>query len=314
MKIRTYVISQDLWILFSGWAKRLGFKIPDKNYFIDLSKGIASDLQSIFDKSGRGINVELISSDKLHKQIGWKLPKASNDAIISLDKVYFAGNFQLEINRAVRKEREKWEDLDECSRPGFISIDQQFDSICSKINGNNRVLVVDDGCWSGDSISWAVKELQKRNINVDKVLVGIFIDSGKSLLNVPLEFIIRYSADSILDWICERDFLLGAPYGGRTVVDDSLCELHRKSYGAYYLWGMGDYVNWASLNLNEDLVKWFTKQCILRAIHLFCSIEDLSGKPVLMNDLSRLPYGIEFEYNEKFIDVLGRLDRKIKVC
>lgn len=313
MKIRTYVISQDLWILFSIWAKQLGFKIPDKNYFTDLSQGIASDLQSIFDKSGKRIDVKLISSDKLHKRIGWKLSKVPNDAIISLDKVYFEGDFQLEINRAVQKEGEKWKDLKECNRPGFISINQQFDSICSKINGN-RVLVVDDGCWSGNSISWAVKELQKRNINVDRVLVGIFIDSGKSLLNVPLEFIIRYSVDSILDWICERDFLLGAPYGGRTVIDDPLCKSHRKSYGAYYLWGMGDYTDWASLNLNEDLVKWFTKRCILRAIYLFRSIEDLSGKPVLMSNLSRLPYGVEFEYDEKFINVLSRLDKKILVC
>lgn len=300
-----YLVSQDLGVLFAAWAKQSDFRIPNKNYFSDLSKGIAYDLQLIFDNEEKNIEIRVVFFEQIFFKLREIITKITGNLIISLDKVYSSGNFQLEINRAVCKKGEVWFDSGEYNRPGYQTIDQQFDMIGHEVNGNS-VIVVDDGCWSGKSISRTVKELQMRNIKVDKALVGIFIDSGKTLLDIPLESAFHFPVDSIIDWICERDFLPGAPYGGRTVLVDDFCKIPEGSYGAYYLWGMGDYVDWASLKLDENLVKWFTGRCILRAINLFGIIERFSKKPVLMNNLSRFPYGMEFRQDERFVDVLRK--------
>ncbi len=305
MKKYMYLISQDLQMLFANWAKEFDFNIPGKTYFANISQGIVCDLQSIFSREREDVAVQLISFDQMYNGLQKKLSSRFNDLIISLDKVYLPSNFQLEINRIVCKKENEWEDLGECSRPGFKSIDQQLDEICSSVNGA-RVTVVDDGCWSGGSIALVLKALRNRNINISKVLVGVFVDSGKLSLDIPLEFAIRFSANSVIDWICERDFFPGAPLGGRTVKIDSNNGGTNKSYGAYYLFGMGDYANWASLQFEDKLIRSFTQRCIGRSIALFNEIEELSSKAVLMNNLSRLPYGIGFNCQDRFVDVLER--------
>lgn len=305
MRKKTYLVSQDLWMLFAIWAKKFGFNIPGKAYFAKLSQGIARDLQAAFNRENQSVRVQIISFDRMRRELRKNFCLVPGEMVVSLDKVYFPGDFQLEINRVVCRKDGEWKDLGECNRPGFESINQQLDRIGLKVNGNN-IIVVDDGCWSGGSISRVVKELRDRNVHIGKVLVGVYIDSGKLSLDVPLKSAIRFSADSVTDWICERDFILGAPLGGRTVVVDSCDEMGNSSYGAYYLYGMGDYANWASLQFEEGSVKLFTRQCVERAISLFETIEHFSKKFVMVGDLSRLPYGIEFNCHERFIDVLKR--------
>lgn len=307
MKKQTYLVSQDLWMLFTNWAKEFGFRIPAKTYFAKLSQKTIRDLQLIFDKEKKNVEVKNISFNRMQQGLQRGISLNPDSLVVSLDKVYLLGDFQMEINRIVSMKDGEWKDLGEHSRPGFESIEQQLDRIGSRINGKSAI-VVDDGCWSGGSISRVVEEFLSRNVQVEKVLVGIFIDSDNKnfSLDVPLEFVFRFPVDSIIDWICERDFLPGTPFGGRTVFTDSYGKINQKSYGAYYLFGMGDYARWASLQFEKDLVKWFTQQCIKRSIKLFKMIERLSGKLVLMSDLSRLPYGVEFDYHERFIDVLKR--------
>lgn len=306
MEKSTYVVSQDLWVLFAKWAESFGFIIPGKDYFAELSLGIVRDLQLIFAKRDQNVKVQLISFDQLYDGIRDGLSAEPKDLVISLDKVYFSGDFQLEINRVVCRKDGEWKDLGECNRPGFESINQQLDRIGSKVNGN-KIAVVDDGCWSGSSISRVVKELHDRNVHVDKVVVGVYIDNGNFSLDIPLKSVVCFSADSIIDWICERDFIPGAPLGGRTVAVDSCDGMDNSSYGAYYLHGMGDYTNWASLQFEDTSVRWFTRQCIERAIGLFETIEHLSEKFVMVRDLSRLPYGIKFNRHERFADVLKKI-------
>ena len=309
MEKNIYLVSQDLWNLFSNWAMNFNFNIPDKDYFNFISHEIISDLQYMFNQVNQEVEVKILYFDQIKNGIGRNVSSiASNYSVISLDKVYFSGDFQLEINRTVCEKDGSWKNLGEVGRPGFESISDQIKQFNSKIK-NKRVAIIDDGCWSGDSMLRVIKEFHNQEIDVEKISVGILIDNGKIPFDIPLDYVFRFQSSCVVDWICERDFFVGAPFGGRTVAVN--CYEINKSYGAYYLFGMGDYANWASLSFNENLVKWFTLRCIERSIDLFETIEIFSRKAVLVKDLSRLPYGVDLDDDEKFIDVLKNITKKI---
>jgi len=303
---RNYLISQDLWKLFKDWADIKKYCIPTSSYFDKISKGMVEDLQYIFNETQQGVEVKLVYFDDLSQEIDKKLSDLRDNTIISLDKAYAQSDLQLEINRVVSEFNGKWKDVGEHCRPGSKSINVQLDLIKSKVNGN-PITVTDDGCWSGGSISKVVHELRKRNMEVEKVVVGLFIDGGEISPDIPLDYVYRYPADSIVDWICERDFFPGAPFGGRTVALSLPDKKNQDSYGAYYLFGMGNYSDWASLHFEKKLIEWFTQKCIRRSIELFETVEKLSEKTVLVKNLTRFPYGIKFHHNERFVDVLKRL-------
>jgi len=82
----------------------------------------------------------------------------------------------------------------------------------------------------------------------------------------------------------------GTPLGGRTVLEQS--EEQKYNVGAYYLFGMGDPINWASLDFPEKDVRLYSGKCIHRALDFFQKAEALSGKRILLRDMDRVPFSL----------------------
>jgi hypothetical protein len=309
--VKRYLLSQDIHTLMSAWCRGTRFKIPDEHYFDNLSAAIVDDLRVLFEKSEEEIIVQLISFREMQEGISEILMSEKNVFLVSLDKVYFQGDYQFEINRVVAMKDSVWQDTGELCRPGCKNIDEQIEEVAVRCD-EREIILVDDGCWSGGSIAKIIKNLSDKDLPVKKVVVGILIKNSSSLdFGVPLSSALEFDAEMILDWICERDFIPGVPLGGRTV-DAKYEACYKSSVGAYYLYGMGEYKKWASLHLDDDSVKWFTQRRLLQAIELFSEVERLSGNMVILNHLDRIPYGLGVSTSWRIVNALEKMLYQIK--
>jgi hypothetical protein len=89
----------------------------------------------------------------------------------------------------------------------------------------SKVVLADDGTFTGDTILEVIKGLRKSNIRVREIRMGFarkdsldeFYKSDPSFDIIPG---FTKSKNGLLDWVCERDFFIGAPRSGRTLGRD----------------------------------------------------------------------------------------------
>ncbi len=317
-----YVITEDLFPIMSCWAEHTGFTIPSSYWFAHNHMLLRRALEKIMnpesDDTKRTILIDSLSCHYVASELQQLIygmhsdQKANIDlgCVISLDPVYGLAincpHSHLEINRLVNVHGE---DIGHTCRPGARNIDDQVRS-CAQTMTSNHVIVVDDGIWTGETLRYVINALKKYSIQVEAVIVGIHPKRSGTLidLDVPHNRVMAVqtygSNRPIIDWVCERDFFLGIPYGGRTVSTEDMSE---KQVGAYYsekeLW----LANWASITDRNSEFKQF---CFQRSIKLFQEIERLSGKPVCISDLERIPFSVSLRNpspDRRFLECLSAL-------
>ncbi|MBU2264945.1 MAG: hypothetical protein ABIJ85_02205 [bacterium] len=307
--MRKYVLTQDVGSLMSKWASQRGFIIPDGNYFQSLTEGIVADLQLLFDKYKRDVKVVVILAQDLIEKMKRKLALDEDDFIVSLDRAYFDSHFYLEVNRVVKNKKAVWCPLGEAQRPGAKSPESQIEEAV-RMAGGKKIVLIDDGCWTGDSAMNIIGKIIAKGGSIKKVIFGILVERDNLSFGVPTQSIFSFHHLEIMDWICERDFVPGTPLGGRTVLEQS--GERKYNIGAYYLYGMGDLINWASLDFPEKDVKSYSKKCIYRALDFFQKTEALSGKRILLQDVSRIPFNLrKSDPQIAFIDALEEVADKL---
>lgn len=309
--MKRYILSQDIGLLIKKWARERKFRTPNSNYFYALTKEIASDLQLLFDKNKKNIKVELISAVNILKKTG-RIKAKEDDFVVSLDKVFFTCcDYQFEINRIVQFDGVKWKNLGEGPRPNSKPLNEQLDEIVGFVKDTRKIILIDDGCWTAGSMKKIIKGLldRDRGVKVKKIISGIFIDQGNWDLDIPIQFSYSFNKEDVLDWVCERDFIPGIPLGGKTVIE----KLDKaQNIGAYYLFNMGDYKAWASLDFKDEEIKWFSRRRLHQAIELFTQISLLSNKSVLVKDIERIPYGLSIKAKTPFTILLKELVEKLQ--
>ncbi len=299
--MKKYILSQDVGLLIGDWARRNGFNIPGPKYFEGMTNEIAADIQYLFDSNNKKVAVEVLLAKKIIHAVNKKIKNDRKDFVISLEKAYFACDAHLEVSRTVKFYNSHWQELGEMARPGCLSFEEQIRIIARKAK-NKKVVLLDDGCWTGHSIEKISGALSSANVNIEKIVFGIMIDRGPIKAAAPIESIFVFPEKDVLDWVCERDFVPGTPLGGKTVSDEN--DDDNFNVGAYYLFGMGDFKNWASLDFDDETIKMFTRRRLRQAAKLFEKIGDLSKRPVLLNDMERIPLGYSAQKERRFVEIL----------
>jgi len=141
--------------------------------------------------------------------------------------------------------------------------------------------------------------LKNNGFKIIAVIVAIGANKKERMIDIGIDnadvhIIQMYDRNRpVEDWVCERDFYLGAPYGGRTVIDDSLqreaCSVKGVSIGAFYPETDKWLKNWASVDERSGQFRTF---CYQQSMTLFREIEKLSGKAVGLTLLDRLPLSV----------------------
>jgi len=205
--VKLYVITEDLKFLMQRWAVQLDFIMPKRQFFLDIQARLLEYLGTIFS------DIIFIPADELGKKLKKKIDQVEGTTIVSIDQIYNSTQYHLESNRIA--DIDTMEIIGEAQRPGYSSLDVQI----SQLPGDRPLTIVDDGCFSGETLQRIYGLIQNKGLTVQNIIVGVLIDRANNCLvkaysDVILEAVYEY--DEVIDWVCERDFFIGVPLSGRT--------------------------------------------------------------------------------------------------
>jgi len=285
-------------------------------------RGLIAELQRIF--GPLGIDVQFISWSEMQQRLTSLIEEHSADRppIITLDPVYVEGaDMMFSTNRLTgfSKHSSTWTDLGKGPRPGSPMIDVQLAEMArhSSLGRSKRVIVVDDGVWTGGTLAALDQLFLVRGIRVDKFLVALQIrqeEESHELRGIEDRIIAHRDGDfapgEVIDYVCERDFYVGVPYSGRTLGvsvsangasgPKSAIQIYYPNlpmpgnFGAPYVAPLGDPEHWASIPSPE--VKAFSRACLMLSRRLYVEVEKETkrrighARPVLVKDLDRPPF------------------------
>ncbi|MBT5338723.1 hypothetical protein HN858_01295 [Candidatus Falkowbacteria bacterium] len=323
---RTYIVSGDLRVIVSRWLGEAGpFYVPERQFFQKHQARLLSKLKEIFPEPEQ--RVHLSRYEYVKTGIMMLISENSKDIpVISLDQVYVEqgiADIHFDVNRVVKWSKHQaednwtagWTDLGHGPRNSNLTIASQLDRIANqgriKRMINKRVVLVDDGTWTRQSLIAAQKLLSSIGIQVEMFIVGIEIrpadESECVTLDRPYFWAEKFVKEDVIDWVSERDFYPGIGCSGRTVgesLDNRFSsEVMREyyysipmqgNYGAPYVLPLGDPISWA--NIPPEAAKDFSLFCLEQTIVLYKAIEAETQRitkvpvQVRIKDLQRPPY------------------------
>lgn len=298
---KPYVITEDVEILMQKWASQRGFSLPSHRFFLMLQNRLLKYLKLIFK------NVVMIRAEDLNQRLKEKIQLACHTTIVSIDQIYNSTQHHLESNRIA--DLNTSEIIGEAERPGYSSLREQI----RRLPNDKPLTLVDDGCFSGETLRRIYELIREERFMVDKIIVGILIDRENNHLvkahpEVSLEAVYEYK--EAIDWVCERDFFIGVPLSGRTAGIKQLGKVIpcNPAVSLPYCLPFGDPVKGASIP-KEKAVE-FSKFCIKLSQRLWEEVERISKRKVLSQDIPRLPKGIE-RNKQRFVEALSRAMSKL---
>lgn len=273
MKQLPYVVSADIYLLLKKWTKQSNFILPSDIFFSQLRASFFRYMENIF------VNFDFVSEAEILSGLN-ELVDKDGLPTISLDSTYFHGDLKFDIARLVDRNGNS-KGLGH--RANTSSIFRQIKEI--KEFNITRVAIVDDVLFSGEVLERVINLLNRINIEVPFVYVGIGIRDGiERLSHDKCQVHCVRSYDGVIDEVCERDFYPGVPFSGRLLnVDNNI--------GVPYILPFGDPVNWASIPTEKALS--FSKFCLQQSICLFEKIELCSNREIYCRDLPRQVVGLQ---------------------
>ena len=166
-----------------------------------------------------------------------------------------------------------------------------------KVKGLKEVCLVDDVIFSGILTERVINLLSHMEISVPVVCAGIGIQEGiDRIIGDKREVICKKVYKEVIDEVCERDFYLGVPCSGRSLIGSV-------NVGLPYILPFGKPEEWASIPL--EFQKAFSDFCVNQTIFLFEEIQKISNKKVCCSDIERKVIGQPKIGN--YIDFLGSI-------
>lgn len=258
MRKKVYLITADVYLLLQQWANENNFVLPPQAFFKKMHAAALSTLRSAL---GKNVKVVSLQAELLAENVAVIIQRMENVPVVAMDPLLFnipTGSRPLLTFQSTRLSTYKsgqWDKLEEGPRPYFPSLKDQAQQIAKSIKkySTNRVIVIDDGCYDGDSLKNCVQLLTKEGLQVVGAVVGVHRKKGLSqVFTCPFQAVHTYKETDLVDWICERDFFPGIPYGGRTILTNGEVATQFE-LAAYYLHNFGLVEKWASIPEDKTL-------------------------------------------------------------
>ena len=272
---KPYVVSADTQGLLKIWALKNNLTLPNDLYFEAMLRDLERTLNQFFSE------VDVIPENFLRQGLN-ELISTSAYPVISLDRAYI-NNGQKNIIGFIDATRTVDAELNSVglgSRVIEATLTRQLNQLAT-IQAGKTINLVDDVIFEGKTMFQLVQKLRNRGVTVDTVFSGITILEGQELLEnngVGIKSLLVY--DQVVDEICQRDFVVGAPYSGRSVVNNNgVIE------GAPYLYPFGKPVEWASIP--AESATDFSLFLLSQALQLWATAEKLSDQKISTQLLAR---------------------------
>lgn len=280
---RPYIVSDDVFELMNNWAIKNYVLTPNKSYFNALSQDINQVLSASFE------TVDTIPEAVIKRGLQGKV-RRSRVSTVSLDRAYLGDNQDvyafLDLTRTVDQ---NLSDLGlGARRVGQGSLSSQIGNISRslKLDGITEITLADDVIFEGKSALEIVSGFEQLGVRVSKVIAAIGVEEGITLLEsngIETDVMLNYQA--VTDEICQRDFVVGAPLSGRTLVSEQ-----GEVFGVPYLLPFGKPVEWASIP-ELDAVD-FSLAMLAISRDLWQKIEELTGESVSPQVVDKPVWGL----------------------
>lgn len=283
---KPYVVSADIYLLMEKWATQYDFVLPAREFFCQLREEFSNYMCRVFS------NFELVSEDEISRGLAG-LVAESDLPVVSLDRVYFESELNLEVARLVD---ENGKDRGLGHRSGTLPLAQQIRKL--QMSGVREVAVVDDVIFTGVLLERVIELFSRIRIRVPLICAGIGIAEGINRINgTKREIRCVRTYEEVVDEVCERDFYPGVPLSGRLLVGDD-------NIGVPYLLPFGKPESWASIPSEQTMD--FSRFCLHQTATLFDEIERHSGRSILCRDLGRKVVGLPMD-ETPYTDVLRKI-------
>ncbi len=289
---RKYILTCDLKHKFSQF-KHVGLKVPDGGFFDEFDEKIREFIQSAYP------NDEVITFD-INQLAAEILSVATQQEaklggfIIStcVDMAVPRRGATLEINRLFDSDGEF---LGLGPRPGNISIEAQLQRAAYATQGK-PIILVEDGTFSGSTLSFIIQHLKKHNANIQVVVVGFAFSGGLEKIREVFkgEIIAVNELDNLIDWMPDHDFFPFAPNCGR-VLGVRVNGLHHPFYDYRGVSFSVPYVipfvspekmeDWTSIPDINKLHYRFSYHCMEKAVEYYDLLNELNQKKVAVEHL-----------------------------
>lgn len=265
---KPYVLTDDLSLVFAQYTS----DHPNLSNEIDqASQMIQSSLAEFFPI------VEKISADRIKKF----LERKSQDkglSVLSLTPLLPANNTNIvaiEGSRTVEiaqgdSDTFNFQDIGILQRCTSIPpIQEQFLRASRYLSAKEdmHINICDDVIFSGGTIIEYIKKLNNEGIQVDTVIANVAIQGGINRLNsMNIKVDADFVCDDVIDEVCMRDFIIGAPNGGRNL------RLQDGNFVSVpYIYPFANVGSWASLS--DKQAQSFSKICTEASILIWSSID-----------------------------------------
>ena len=267
-----YIISADTEYLMNVWGERNNLKVPDSGFFTDFQAGCVEHIASASAFSGNDFEPIVIPHDKLASELQGLVSRYRQEGVVALDRAYIGDSIarHFEVTRAVDTDLES---IGMRPRPYTPAISKQIDRLVA--NSDTDLTLVDDVIFSGDAIVEVSELLRAKGVQVSTVLAAIAIGEGRRKIEeagIEVKSVVEY--EDVKDEICERDFLAGVPFSGRTVYQED-----GSHYSAPYFAPFGLPERWASID-DATTARKLSLYCIERSIELWQQVENLNKRNV----------------------------------
>lgn len=280
MKTSPYVVTNDLSLVFSKFRAR-GKALPSAADLDDASRGIETALRRTFD------DVQIIGADRISDFLVTSikksdLPVISLTGLLTADQV--AGSIECSRTVEILTQSDGFFSYSDVGlkprRQDVPDVTAQFNRLVQALGDTKEVALADDVIFSGGTIIRLAKQLSDAGITVKKAYASLIINDAIGLLaDHKIESCADLIFQDVIDEVCMRDFIIGAPDGGRNVlVGDTYAS-------APYVSPFGDIGQWASIP--KEHIESFSKQAVEASLSLWNKMDAVNGMHHLVKDLTK---------------------------
>lgn len=311
---RPYVLTCDLQNKVKSF-ERIGLNLPSgtDQFFTDFQIKLSDMIADSLSIGGRKPEVRMIAMEDMASDIlsgAKKLLKGSlmrNGVIVStcLEIASTSEDMTLAVNRIVDHCGHTYKndgDIKIGPRPGCLPIHRQIDNIGRIANGR-PVVIVEDGIFTGGTLSRIVDMFQKARIKVAAIVVGFAfegsIEKVKEVFDGEIVKII--DIENPIDWMPDHDFFPFVPNSGKVVghpMNGILLPLYSPegySFSIPYLMPFtSDMNSWTSIP--PASVTKISDYCLSAAKEFFGKLERDNNQEITIRDLMEIRPRISFPH------------------
>jgi len=288
----TYILVNDLGSKIKS-LRQLGIKTPEQNdpFFTEFQKELAKMIGEAHpDAEILAMDMEELSMQILSRAHELRKILVKDAVVVSscLEIAAPRRGFVLEVNRIVDFEGQL---LGIGPRPGCPPVSEQIMGIKTLVS-DRPVVVVEDGSFSGRTLSHVLKVFKETRVEVSAVVLGFMFPNSLASLrrNFSGELIVMREINHVIDWMPDHDFFPFAPNCGRVVgvsvhgENYPFFNYDGASYSIPYVLPFSPMKDWASIpKEHENKISLF---CMQKALELFTLLEKMNnGKEIKIGDL-----------------------------